>query len=1367
MKSIIFKTGILLVSLVLMNIGGMAREILDGPGKSRPQIDQNDLDKTESGCAQASAFTDLDINNVRARIMNGGDMWWDPGPAVARYEVPKGSLKNSLFAGSVWIGGYDDGGNLLVAAQTYRQNGGNDYWPGPLDSNASVSSDICTRWDKIWKVNLTDILDFLETDTSGNLNIFDTQWDDIREWPAYRNPYLTASDFAGKGIKDFAPFVDVNSDGVYDPSKGDYPDIKGDQYLYWIFNDAGNNKTETSTPNIGMEVQASAFAFLTNDELNNATFYKYTLTNRSGGTLDSCYISTWTDADLGYAFDDYVGCDTVRSLGILYNGDAFDGNGQPAEYGSDIPMVGVDFFEGPKTMRFNPDSGREVLTELGMTAFTFYNNTQTGQLRNPDVGIEFYRYMSGTNADGGAFTQTCTAADPSSLLSKTVYWGDPTGSADVLTNWNECGCGNPPDDRRFIHSSGPFTLSSGEDPIDVTIGAIWADGFDYPCPSFSKLQLADDKAQELFDRDFIPITPPNAPILSIRELDEKLVLYLNNPPGSNNENESYGEVFKEVSTKGIKLDYTEEECLYKFEGYKIFQVRDSFVTTGDIYNEDGTVNTDVARLAFQCDKQNDITIISNYVVDPSSPSSPPSFDRQVRVDGENKGIRKSFVVTKDLFSTGLTDKLVNYKRYYYIAVAYAYNQFSPFNPATPDKGQDLEYLESFKNGYQRAVRAVQGIPNGAYTDMGNQIRADYGDGVRIRLLEGYGNGGNFQILEKQSENEALANGQASEVWYEAGNGPVDVQIVDPVKLASADFELWLTGYSHAGDDLDTARGLIADSSSWFVVNLSTGDTIYSETNNNVVSDQILADYGLSIRLNQVKRVADDYNNMGLIGDTVIFDSPNMQWLGGVQDGEGRRIDNWIRAGADRSDPIMLPVICEYRDFMVRIPKTAPEPDLYIPLDPYAQFEGIFKGTWSPYYLAANDMKDACGFGVSYSTNDYTISTGANGWSGGYYIALNDLARKGYAQATGLHPAKLRGIDVVFTADRSKWSKCAVIEMRAPAKRGSGTGLPEETYAEGGANKFDLRRHPSLQRDPDGDGMPVYDNSDYGTSWFPGYAINVETGERLNILFGEDSYQPSNNGRDMMWNPTSSRTNGRGSYNAQQADFEAEFGGKHVIYVSNTKYDECNDIVAKLKVAESKPTAVAQVEKREVYWDMLWTGIPLVNDGYELTSWADGLIPTETRVRIRTQLPYQKYTGNPAYEIKNNGLPRYFFSTKDQTMVKWAGASDEEKDALLDRIRVVPNPYYAYSAYEWNRFDNRVKIINLPNRATVKIFSLDGVLIRTLTKDDQTAFLDWDLKNNAGILVSGGSYLMHVEAEGIGETVLKWFGAVRPIDITTF
>ena len=40
------------------------------------------------------------------------------------------------------------------------------------------------------------------------------------------------------------------------------------------------------------------------------------------------------------------------------------------------------------------------------------------------------------------------------------------------------------------------------------------------------------------------------------------------------------------------------------------------------------------------------------------------------------------------------------------------------------------------------------------------------------------------------------------------------------------------------------------------------------------------------------------------------------------------------------------------------------------------------------------------------------------------------------------------------------------------------------------------------------------NSNYRILWFPGYAIDLEKGIRLNMMFGESSDHPEHNGDDM-------------------------------------------------------------------------------------------------------------------------------------------------------------------------------------------------------------------------------------------------------------
>ena len=69
-----------------------------------------------------------------------------------------------------------------------------------------------------------------------------------------------------------------------------------------------------------MEIRAQAFAFSSNDELNNMTFYNYQLINRSTYSLNNAFFGVWVDADLGDPTDDLVGCDINRGLSFAYNG---------------------------------------------------------------------------------------------------------------------------------------------------------------------------------------------------------------------------------------------------------------------------------------------------------------------------------------------------------------------------------------------------------------------------------------------------------------------------------------------------------------------------------------------------------------------------------------------------------------------------------------------------------------------------------------------------------------------------------------------------------------------------------------------------------------------------------------------------------------------------------------------------------------------------------------------------------------------------------------------------------------------------------------------------------------------------------------
>jgi hypothetical protein len=190
---------------------------------------------------------------------------------------------------------------------------------------------------------------------------------------------------------------------------------------------------------------------------------------------------------------------------------------------------------------------------------------------------------------------------------------------------------------------------------------------------------------------------------------------------------------------------------------------------------------------------------------------------------------------------------------------------------------------------------------------------------------------------------------------------------------------------------------------------------------------------------------------------------------------------------------------------------------------------------------------------------------------------------------------------------------------------------------------------------------------------------------------------------------------------------------------------------------------------------MWVSVPVKAPGQSLLS-------TPVKIRLRVSKPY-RYYDTQIQNSPNNNYPFYTFNTSEQSVK--VQQIEEAKNAL-SLINVVPNPYYAYSSYEKNQLDNEVKIVNLPPKCVVSIYSTSGTLIRQFKRDsgsynngdyntagleypkvNQETSIDWNMKNSKGIPIASGVYIIHVKADGIGERTLKWFGVIRPIDLDTF
>ncbi len=1407
------------------------------------------LKQTTAGCTPSSTYAWLNINNARVRVNAGGDMWWDlPGGSGAKYYIPANGSATSLYAGSLWIAGMDINNQLKCAAIRFRQVG-NDFWTGPLtiDGTASIDAATCMEYDKMYNITRAEVDDFLaHCDENGIPAVGYEIPANITNWPAHGDPARGMSYY-------LAPFFDKDQDGVYDPTQGDYPYyditnelchtqtptmeevnagtvhgsiladqvIKGDQTIWWVFNDKGNSHTETGGSAIGMEIRAQAFAFSTNDEINNMTFYSYEIINRSTYTLTNTYFSPWTDVDLGYAKDDYVGCDVSRGLGYGYNGAAIDGSGQTEAYGANPPAVGVDFFQGPYLDPDGEDNpkydslGNQLCDEsingvnfgngikdderFGMRRFVYHDNTQSSVNGDPDKAAEYYLLLRGIWKNGAKMEYGGTAvpgaagtvgpacdfmfpydSDPCNwgtggltpgggFNQNGFYWSEETGNN---------GQPNPVNDRRFMQSAGPFTLKSGAVNY-ITFGVPWARANTGKAwASVELLRKVDDKCQSMFDNCFKVLDGPNAPDLTIRELDRSLIIYLSNSETSNNANEDYAELdirIPEADSLGNPYDR-----YFRFEGYMVYQLADAEVSVDQLDDESK------ARLIFQCDIKNNISRIVNFIQNEDLGFGIPTL----MVEGGDNGISHSFVVTQDQFTKNNDPSLVNHHTYYFMAIAYAYNNYMEYVPdQTEGEGQKLPFLAGRKN-----IKLYSAVPHKIVN--GTVINSSYGDQPVVSRWAGIGNGGNHLELSDEDVETLLSRPIASATnrfgdpdypviyhpTYKRGYGPVNVKIIDPLNVRPTDYAIWFHDFQDVEIQHVTGdAAIVGDKASkkafrWSLKDLETGEVFESDTTTELSSEKIFIDRGISINVQQcwnigpysVGTTGNDNKtawavlstNNGLLTSSVTYADSSNRWLSGIKDSDAVASNalNWIRSGnyADQDEK-------QNNDYNV----SSSTGGTSKPYDPDGYYEKIADGTWTPY-IFGNISKN------SGSNNPGPVMETSS---------RQDSIFK-----------KLGSIDIVLTADKSKWTRCPVFEMCMDAN-----------LAENNAARFSLRKAPSIDKDGNpykptyaealGQAASYNENdanyiSPVSMGWFPGYAIDIETGSRMNIAYGEDSFYPDLNGRDMMFNPPAvkeSTASGAAAYQLtdpvifDQIDGTPVFGGKHYVYVfpmhkgrdlqtqifKCPAYDGGKYLFDRLWYADSTGNKVFKT----AFWGQpTWLGMPMAIEGKE---WLPEGNPVKISVRLAK--PYRTGYGNIALDTVTDALydtinhegymPYYTFTTKGYGPVY----NDSHKVAAdHELIQIVPNPYYAYSNYEPNALTHKVKITNLPDQCVVTIYAVNGTKIRQFKKDSEVTSIDWDLTNHANTPIASGIYIIHVkDYTNGGEHTLKFYCAMRQVDLNTF
>lgn len=410
--------------------------------------------------AQMPPIAHLDVNNVKATILGNGSCYyqnnWDINSGTPKtclaWEIPEGSGKETIHQHSLWFGGLDSNGSLHLSALRYGQNG-TDYWMGPLRLN-DASTDLITslKYHHVWDITRSEIEQFIAL--HGNPDYQVPQ--DILTWPAHGEAGFAAN---------IAPFVDVNGDGQYSPADGDYPDIKGDQCLFFVFNDSYGDHTETDGATIGLEAHVMVYAFDAPDDeaLNNTVFVNYKFFNRSSNDYNDVFVGLWYDWDIGCENDDYVGCDVDRNSCFAYNGTPVDGNDEPWAYGADSPVQVCTVLSSPNN--------------LGMGGFVCHDNGDGGT-GSPQNAMEYYNLLKGSWRDGneiqyggnGYPNQPNTVGPACHFMYPGDSDPDNTGTGFMMPNggynangvyWTEEHEENAPGNRMGLASIGPFDFPSG------------------------------------------------------------------------------------------------------------------------------------------------------------------------------------------------------------------------------------------------------------------------------------------------------------------------------------------------------------------------------------------------------------------------------------------------------------------------------------------------------------------------------------------------------------------------------------------------------------------------------------------------------------------------------------------------------------------------------------------------------------------------------------------------------------------------------------------------------------------------------------------------------------------------------------------
>ncbi|MCI0698432.1 hypothetical protein L0337_41345 [candidate division KSB1 bacterium] len=529
-------------------------------------------------------------NRIADYITNNGQLVSHIPARSAGMEWPAGSRNTINFASGLWLAGKKDG-EIVTAAAEYRT----EFQPGKVIGwSPGVAGMPANPQDPSFKVYIINERD--ATTPTGN--------SDYVNWP----------------VQDGAP-VDANGK----------PLLLGTSTAWAVFNDFDQALHDTlfKTKPMGVEVQMTAWAYDIPNDLGDMMFFKFEFINKSGKDVTDAYVAFWADVDIGDGVD-LVGCDTTLSLGYQYK------TQNDGLYGANPPAIGYDFLQGPIVPSPGDTanvSGRKMpgFRNLPMSAFIKYIGGGPRQFRDPETGAEAYNYLRGFDLFGDPVIDPLTGKP-------TKFWhaGDPV----TRTGWVD----DTHSDKRFLMSSGPFTIADG-DTQEVVGGIVIAQDQTWQ-ETVRLLKARDQHEQQLFDDNFVLPDSPSSLVVTASPDTASILLSWNNAVES----------FREIDQ--FNLDSLGNPTYYAFQGYNVYQLSAPAVSQ----------LTKIKRIASFDVIDGVVQIRDNVFVQEIG----ETVERVVQ-DARDTGLQRYLRIASDALN-GNTPLLRN-REYYFAVTAYVYNRY--------------------------------------------------------------------------------------------------------------------------------------------------------------------------------------------------------------------------------------------------------------------------------------------------------------------------------------------------------------------------------------------------------------------------------------------------------------------------------------------------------------------------------------------------------------------------------------------------------------------------------------------------------------------------------------------------------------------